>query len=74
MPCSARSARTAWPWRGAIFTGVDFLPPALAVARQAATELRLAANFIDAAVYAAPEAWPQPGGFDMVHTSWGTIC
>lgn len=59
--------------RGATVTGVDFSAPALEAGRLASAELGLPARFILATVYDAPKALPEPGGFDMVYTSWGTI-
>ena len=58
--------------RGAIVTGLDFSAAALAVARQLAAETKLSAHFIEGEVEAAPRLTPGP--FDLVYTSWGTIC
>jgi 2-polyprenyl-3-methyl-5-hydroxy-6-metoxy-1,4-benzoquinol methylase len=58
--------------RGAIVTGLDFSAPALAVARQLATETGLRATFVQGTVDQAPEVTPRP--FDLVFTTWGTIC
>jgi SAM-dependent methyltransferase len=61
---------------GASVTGVDFSPPAIATARSLASELGLAdqACFIEANVYDAPTALPEPGTFDRVFVSWGALC
>src|SRR5262245_40349214 len=58
--------------RGAIATGLDFSEPALAVARQLARETALAATFVQGTVDDAPRL--TPGLFDLVFTTWGTIC
>jgi 2-polyprenyl-3-methyl-5-hydroxy-6-metoxy-1,4-benzoquinol methylase len=58
--------------RGAIATGLDFSEPALAVARQLARETKLHADFVHGTVDDAPKLTPGP--FDMVFTTWGTIC
>jgi 2-polyprenyl-3-methyl-5-hydroxy-6-metoxy-1,4-benzoquinol methylase len=58
--------------RGAIATGLDFSEPALAVARQLSRETGLAAEFIHGTVDDAPRLTPGP--FDLVFTTWGTIC
>jgi len=58
--------------RGARATGVDFSGAALAVARQLSKETGLVANFIEATVDDVPRV--APGPFDMVFTTWGTIC
>ncbi|MBV9748960.1 MAG: class I SAM-dependent methyltransferase [Acetobacteraceae bacterium] len=60
--------------RGAEVTGVDFSPPAIAAAREDAADLGLPARFVLADVYSAPEALPEPASFDLVYTTWGTIC
>jgi SAM-dependent methyltransferase len=58
--------------RGAIVTGLDFSPEALAVARQLARETGLEATFVQGTVDDAPRLTPGP--FDMVFVTWGTIC
>jgi 2-polyprenyl-3-methyl-5-hydroxy-6-metoxy-1,4-benzoquinol methylase len=58
--------------RGAVATGLDFSREALTVARQLATETGLAATFVEGTVDNAPRL--APGPFDMVFTTWGTIC
>jgi SAM-dependent methyltransferase len=57
-------------------TGVDFSPPAIATARSLATELGFAdrARFVEANVYDALSALPEPGTFDRVFVSWGALC
>jgi len=58
--------------RGARATGIDFSGAALAVARQLSEASGLVADFIEATVDDVPRA--APGPFDMVFTTWGTIC
>jgi SAM-dependent methyltransferase len=58
--------------RGARATGVDFSGAALAVARQLSERTGLFANFIEGTVDDVPRL--APGPFDMVFTTWGTIC
>ncbi len=54
--------------RGASVVGLDFSPAAIAAARALAAELGLAdrARFVEADLYAAPEALPEPASFDRV--------
>src|ERR1700730_1812929 len=61
--------------RGAEVVGVDFSSPAIAAARNLAAELELTerAKFIEADLYEAPNALPEPGSFDLVFVTWGTI-
>jgi len=56
--------------------GLDFSGPAIAAARALAQEVGLAdrVNFVEADLYAALEAIPEPGRFDMVFVTWGAIC
>jgi SAM-dependent methyltransferase len=55
--------------------GVDFSAPAVEAARALAAETGAAARFVLSELYAAPEALPgEAGGFDLVFTTWGTIC
>lgn len=60
--------------RGADVTGLDFSAPAVEAARALAAELGLAARFVWADLYDAPAAIPEPASFDLVFTTWGTIC
>jgi SAM-dependent methyltransferase len=60
--------------RGAEVTGVDFSTEAVEAARENAATLGLPARFVLSDVYAAPEALPEPASFDLVYTTWGTIC
>lgn len=62
--------------RGATVVGLDFSGAAIEAAQALAVELGLAdrARFVQADLYDAPAAIPEPGSFDLVYTSWGTIC
>jgi SAM-dependent methyltransferase len=58
--------------RGAIATGLDFSGAALDVARRFAHETGLKADFVEGTVDQAPDLTPGP--FDLVFSTWGTIC
>lgn len=60
----------------AAVVGLDFSAPAIAAARRLAEELGLAghARFVEADLYDAPRAIPEPGGFDLVFVTWGALC
>lgn len=58
--------------RGAVVTGLDFSPVAIAAARDLATKANLPATFVEADVYDARRVID--GQFDMVYSTWGTIC
>jgi SAM-dependent methyltransferase len=53
-------------------TGLDFSPAAIAEARKLSAEIGVAAEFVCADVYDARAALV--GDFDIVFTTWGTIC
>jgi len=57
--------------RGAVVTGVDFSPAAIAAARELAAEIGLAARFVECNVYDARAAIAER--FDIVYVTWGTI-
>jgi SAM-dependent methyltransferase len=61
--------------RGAEVVGIDFSEPAIRAARALATEVGLAegARFVIADLYDARHVLPQPGSFDVVYTTWGTV-
>jgi SAM-dependent methyltransferase len=61
--------------RGAAVVGLDFSSPAIAAARALAADLGLTerAKFIEADLYEAPNALPEPGSFDLVFVSWGAV-
>ena len=58
--------------RGAVATGLDFSAVALRVARQLAEETGLKAQFVHGTVAEAPHLTPGP--FDLVFSTWGTLC
>ena len=55
--------------------GLDFSPAAINAARALALELGLAerAHFVEADLYDARRAIPDPHSFDLVYVTWGTI-
>jgi SAM-dependent methyltransferase len=57
--------------RGAMVTGLDFSPTAIAGARDLARRADLAATFVEGNVYDTPTL--APGPFDIVFTTWGAI-
>jgi SAM-dependent methyltransferase len=61
--------------RGANVVGLDFSEPAIAAARQLATELGLdgRARFVAADVYDAPAAILDAHAFDLVYVTWGAL-
>jgi N6-adenosine-specific RNA methylase IME4/SAM-dependent methyltransferase len=58
--------------RGAVVTGLDFSPTAIEVARRLSEETGLRATFIQGTVDQTPRL--APGPFDLVFTTWGTLC
>jgi SAM-dependent methyltransferase len=58
--------------RGADVTGLDFSHSALSVARRLSEETGLKADFVQGTVDQAADLTPGP--FDLVFTTWGTIC
>ena len=60
-----------WARRGALVTGVDFSPEAIATARALAASTGLEATFVESDVYAIDEIGL--GTFDIVHTSYGVL-
>ena len=61
--------------RGADVVGLDFSEPAIAAARELASELGLQARarFVAADVYDAPAAIPDAHAFDLVYVTWGAL-
>jgi len=61
--------------RGAEVVGLDFSGAGIAAARGLAAELGLAdrARFVEADLYAAPEAIPEPASCDLVFVTWGAL-
>ncbi len=60
--------------RGADVTGVDFSTAAIREARRLTDEAGLKARFVRTALYDAPGALGEPASFDLVFTTWGTVC
>ena len=62
--------------RGATVVGLDFSSPAIASAREIAAELGLSdrARFVEADLYDAATAIPEPASFDRVFVTWGALC
>jgi 2-polyprenyl-3-methyl-5-hydroxy-6-metoxy-1,4-benzoquinol methylase len=58
--------------RGAVVTELDFSETAINLARLLADEIGLTANFVQGGVEEAPQLTPGP--FDLVFSTWGTIC
>jgi SAM-dependent methyltransferase len=76
LQCHIGHDTIALAQRGAAeVVGVDFSPSAIAAARALAAEVGAAnARFVEADVYAAPDALASEAGtFDRVFTTWGTI-
>jgi SAM-dependent methyltransferase len=62
--------------QGALVTGLDFSEPAITAARSLVAELGLSdrARFVQANIYDAEAAIPEPASFDRVFVSWGALC
>ena len=58
--------------RGAIATGLDFSPEAIAKAEALAGEANVPARFVEGNVYDTPRLITER--FDVVYSTWGTIC
>jgi SAM-dependent methyltransferase len=61
--------------RGAEVTGLDFSTPAISAARTLADEMELSdrVRFLEADLYDARIAIPEPASFDLVYVTWGAI-
>jgi len=57
--------------RGALVTGLDFSPRAIAAARDFSRKTGISARFVEAEVYDAPQATGET--YDFIYTTWGTI-
>lgn len=71
LQCHFGMDTMAWARRGAIVTGVDFSPKAIALARSLSAELDIPATFVCANLYDLPEVLS--GSFDIVFTSYGVL-
>jgi SAM-dependent methyltransferase len=58
--------------RGAIATGLDFSPEAIAKAEALARQAGVPARFVEGNVYDTPRLIAER--FDVVYSTWGTIC
>jgi SAM-dependent methyltransferase len=76
LQCHFGKDTLALAQRGAEVVGLDFSSAAIGSAQKLSEELGLAsrARFVHADLYDAPEAISEPGAFDMVYVTWGTIC
>lgn len=75
LQCHVGTDTLALAQRGALVTGLDFSAPAVAAARALAEELGLPgrARFVEADLYDAPAALPEPASFDRVFVTWGAL-
>lgn len=71
LQCHIGTDTLSWARRGARVTGLDFSPPALEAAATLASELGLAAEWVQSDALAIPE--PLRGRFDVVFASWGVL-
>lgn len=72
LQCHIGTDTLAWARRGAIATGVDFSPQAIAFAEQLREELGLEATFIQSNIYDLPSVLSCQ--FDIVYASRGVLC
>ncbi len=70
--CHIGTDTLAWAHHGAIVTGVDFSPEAIACAERLRAELGLEARFVQSNVYDLPAVLGER--FDIVYTSRGVLC
>ncbi|MBI0583923.1 MAG: methyltransferase domain-containing protein [Methanomassiliicoccus sp.] len=72
LQCHFGMDTLSWAREGAVVTGVDFSPEAIATARSLAADLSIPARFIESNVYTLPEVLDEK--FDIVYTGYGAIC
>lgn len=72
LQCHIGTDTLAWARRGALVTGVDFSPVAIAYAERLRAELGLKARFIESNVYDLPSVLNER--FDIVYASRGVLC
>ena len=72
LQCHIGSDTIAWARRGARVVGVDFSAPAIAAARDLSARCGLDAEWVEADVYAAPDAL-HGRTFDVVYTGVGAL-
>ena len=63
----------SWARRGAQVTGVDFSPKAIELAQRLSRETGVAGRFLCSDLYELPNVLREPGGFDIVFTSYGVL-
>src|SRR5262245_16510035 len=63
----------SWARRGAVVTGVDLSPDAIACARQLVTETGVRGEFVCSDLFALPDALKAQHSFDIVYTSYGAL-
>jgi SAM-dependent methyltransferase len=75
LQCHIGRDTLALAQRGADVTGLDFSGAAISAARDLAGELGLSdrVRFVECDLYAAREALPQSGAFDLVFVTWGAL-
>jgi SAM-dependent methyltransferase len=63
----------SWARRGAVVTGVDFSPEAIAAATTLSAETGVPGHFVCSDVYALRDTLAAPEAFDIVYTSHGVL-
>jgi SAM-dependent methyltransferase len=71
LQCHFGMETISWARLGAEATGLDFSAPAIAAARELATETGVPVNFVQADIYDAPEVLKTE--FDIVYTGVGAL-
>ncbi|GAB4246643.1 MAG: class I SAM-dependent methyltransferase [Saprospiraceae bacterium] len=71
LQCHFGMDTMSWARKGAVVTGVDFAPEAIATAKKLSEELDIPARFLEANVYDLPEILDEK--FDIVFSTFGTI-
>ncbi|MFN2208164.1 MAG: class I SAM-dependent methyltransferase [Candidatus Promineifilaceae bacterium] len=71
LQCHFGMDTLAWARRGAIASGVDFSPEAIALAQALSTELDIPARFYCSDIYELPQLLVEE--FDIVFTSYGVL-
>lgn len=64
----------SWARLGAKVTGVDFSDRAIFHAKKLSKETGIKATFIQSNIFDLPQTVLKPEGFDIIFTSYGTIC
>ena len=74
LQCHFGMDTLSWARRGAIVTGVDFSPEAIAFARQLSADTGLPGEFLCSDLYSLHEVLMKEQRFDIVFTSSGVLC